>query len=125
MCEPTQGLTCLCLNGWITTNAKSGVFCDKGAGLADLKGNGANPNSSQLDESSMRQILLIGVPSIVGVIVLFIVLFYVTTYRRRQVANIRKTIIEFPQPQLTIPAEKRVDASIMVPDDSGWTNFEV
>ncbi len=31
MCEPTQGLTCLCLDGWITTNAKSGVFCDKGA----------------------------------------------------------------------------------------------
>ena len=69
--------------------------------------------------------MLIGIPSIVGVILLFIVLFYVITYRRRQVANIRKTIIEFPQPQLTIPAEKRVDASIMVPDDSGWTNFEV
>ena len=26
--KPCPCLTCLCIDGWITTNAKSGVFCD-------------------------------------------------------------------------------------------------
>jgi len=90
-----------------------------------LGGTGNNPDAGKLDPSIIRRLLLYGIPGLVGILMVCAVLYYIITYKRRQRASIRKTVIEFPQPQLEIPAEARPDASVMVPDESGWTNFEV
>ena len=125
LCEPQEGKECLCNRGWKTTDAASGVFCDKSDGSTSLGGNSNNPNAGKLDPSIIRRLLLYGIPGLVGILMVCAVIYYVITYKRRQRVSIRKTVIEFPQPQLEIPAEARPDASVMVPDESGWTNFEV
>jgi hypothetical protein len=125
LCESERGEECLCNRGWSTTDETSGVFCDKVGASAASTGLDRDPDEGKLTPSAVRQLLILGISALVGVIALSVLLYYVITYRRRQRESIRKTVIEFPQPQLDIPAEKRPDASVMVPDESGWTNFEV
>lgn len=125
LCESTEGLDCLCFRGWTTSNPEAGVFCDKPSASASLGGAVNDPGEGQLDAATVQMLLVYGIPGFIGMVIVFAVTIYVVSYRRRQRENIRKTVIEFPQPQLEIPAEARPDASVMVPDESGWTNNKV
>jgi len=40
LCEPQEGKECLCNRGWITTDAGTGVFCDKSDESMSLGGTG-------------------------------------------------------------------------------------
>jgi len=116
----------MCNRGWSTKDKLSGVFCDKaGAAALAVGASAGDPNEGKLETSAVRQLIILGVAVLVGVVVFFSILYYAITYRRRQRESIQKTIIEFPQPQLEISAENRNDINVMVPDETGWTNFQV
>ena len=124
LCESQEGLDCLCFRGWTTSDPDLGVFCNKALPSASL-GAALNGPVDSLDPATVEMLLVYGIPGFIGIIILLAVTTYVVSYRRRQRENVRKTVIEFPQPQLEIPAEARPDASVMVPDESGWTNNKV
>ena len=116
----------MCNRGWSTKDKLSGVFCDKaGAAALAVGASAGDPNEGKLETSAVRQLIILGVAVLVGVVVFFSILYFAITYRRRQRESIQKTIIEFPQPQLEISAENRNDINVMVPDETGWTNFQV
>jgi hypothetical protein len=121
-----NGDDCMCNRGWSTKDKLSGVFCDKaGAAALAVGASAGDPNEGKLETSAVRQLIILGVAVLVGVIVFCAILYYAITYRRRQRESIKKTVIEFPQPQLEISAENRNDTNVMVPDETGWTNFQV
>jgi hypothetical protein len=125
LCESQEGLDCLCFRGWTTANPDSGIFCDKASAAANIGAVDKDPGAGQLDPATVQMLLTYGIPGIIGIIIVLLTATYLVSYRRRQRESIRKTVIEFPQPQLEIPAEARADASVMVPDESGWTNNKV
>ena len=117
-----EGKKCLCNKGYTTSDPKSGIFCDKGSGSLTVE---KDPNEGKLSREVVRSLLIYGIPGFVGFVVLCLVLYYAVSYRRRQRKTIRETVIEFPQPQLEIPAENRADSNFMLPDENGWTNNEL
>lgn len=133
-----DGLSCSCNAGVkdpVPKPAYPGPFCTikeaaasvGGGGGGDENGDGTGNTTSttRLTSSQVSTILTVILPAVCGVIVAAIVLYYFVTLRHRQLRDLHKTIIEFPQPQLEIPAEERPDALIMIPDESGWTNFDL
>ena len=129
LCSPVkgkEGKECLCQTGFVTSDPASGKFCDKVDPNATSSISGLKDNDKgKLSQKMVRKVLTYGISGFVGLVVLCVALYLIITYRRRQTETIRKTVIEFPQPQLELPAEHRADANVMIPDESGWTNQKV
>lgn len=67
---------------------------------------------------------MIVVPAIGGALICFALAGCLYTRKAGRIKKLKGNILEFPQPQLSIPAEKRQHEIIMIPDETGWSNVE-
>ncbi len=67
---------------------------------------------------------MIVVPAIGGSLLCCALALFWSCRRERRIKSLKQNILEFPQPQLAIPAEKRQHEIIMIPDETGWSNVE-
>jgi hypothetical protein len=67
---------------------------------------------------------MIVVPALGGSLLCCVLILFSYTRKAQRIKRYRQNILEFPQPQLAIPAEKRQHEIIMIPDESGWSNVE-
>lgn len=115
------------MQGWGTPSGVQpvypGPFCSgdlSGSGVA-----GSTGGEGKLSAGDIQWLLTYVVPAVAGGLLLLLGWWWFATRRKRQLALLHRTVIEFPQPQLTIPAEQRQDAIIATPDENGWSNMKV
>ena len=125
MCNFVDGRSCICNKGFgsLAGVVYPGPFCTEKVAIGI--GDTSTSNDVGLPQNTVTFILTIVLPSVIGCLVCSGLMYFIINYRKRQLKFIRKTVIEFPQPQLLIPAESRPDPMVMNPDATGWTNFDL
>ena len=116
------GKTCTCDTGYASSNISyPGPFCNKiiGSGLT-----GAPSTGIQSDDRAKTTLLLIVAPVLGGAIICCVFSLLWCSRKRNRIKKLKKNILEFPQPQLAVPAEKRQHEIIMIPDETGWSEVE-
>jgi len=126
VCDFSTGKSCFCNTGWGTNGDQPtypGPFC--GSLLTVGSGAGAGGEDGKLSKDDIQWLLVTVVPAVAGGLVLCLCGWWCCTRKKRELSKLHRTIIEFPQPQLEIPAEERPDAIVATPDENGWTNIKL
>ncbi len=118
-----MGTRCTCVQGYESANISyPGPFCDRVTKSAPS--GGASSQVPQSDENAKTTLILIVAPALGGSLICCALLGFLYTRKAKKIKKYRENILEFPQPQLAVPAEKRQHEIIMIPDETGWSNVE-
>ena len=120
--HPNDGATCICFQGFASGPERPFCNLQTASGAAQTTSRNATAIAMQ-NAATMNFVLTVFLPACIGSLLMCLVCYRILCFRKLK--KWREAMVVFPQPQLRVRAQDRVDDIIASPDDNGWSNLQL